>query len=92
MIHRLESFPVTEGVSVQFNLYLGYFPGKANITVVAESKQSSTCPNEATEEQTLNWKDTVVKDLLVEVCTSKTVSSSSRSRQCLKGKIQRHCS
>ncbi|XP_073932198.1 ovostatin homolog 2-like [Castor canadensis] len=40
--------------------------GKANITVVAESKQSSTCPNEATEEQTLNWKDTVVKDLLVE--------------------------
>uniref|UniRef100_A0A8C0WKS1 Ovostatin n=1 Tax=Castor canadensis TaxID=51338 RepID=A0A8C0WKS1_CASCN len=52
---------------VEFNLYLGYFPGKANITVVAESKQSSTCPNEATEEQTLNWKDTVVKDLLVEV-------------------------
>uniref|UniRef100_A0A8C0WJP0 Ovostatin n=1 Tax=Castor canadensis TaxID=51338 RepID=A0A8C0WJP0_CASCN len=46
--------------------------GKANITVVAESKQSSTCPNEATEEQTLNWKDTVVKDLLVEVCTKES--------------------
>nr|XP_002712818.1 ovostatin homolog 2 [Oryctolagus cuniculus] len=40
--------------------------GKVNITVVAESKQSSACPSEATEQQNLNWKDTVVKSLLVE--------------------------
>ncbi|KAK2498957.1 hypothetical protein MC885_001576, partial [Smutsia gigantea] len=40
--------------------------GKVNITVVAESKQSSACPGEATEKQNLNWKDTVVKSLLVE--------------------------
>lgn len=43
--------------------------GKVNITVVAESKQSSACPSEATEQQNLNWKDTVVKSLLVEVGT-----------------------
>ncbi|XP_066211880.1 ovostatin homolog 2-like [Saccopteryx leptura] len=40
--------------------------GKMNITVVAESKQSSACPNGTTEQQNLNWKDTVVKSLLVE--------------------------
>lgn len=40
--------------------------GKVNITVVAESKQSSACPNGATEQQNLNWKDTVVRSLLVE--------------------------
>ncbi|XP_064232874.1 ovostatin homolog 2-like [Aotus nancymaae] len=40
--------------------------GKVNITVVAESKQSSACPNEGTEQQKLNWKDTVVKSFLVE--------------------------
>ncbi|XP_074182145.1 ovostatin homolog 2 isoform X1 [Rhinolophus sinicus] len=40
--------------------------GKVNITVVAESKQSSACPNGTTEQQNLNWKDTVVKSLLVE--------------------------
>lgn len=40
--------------------------GKVNITVVATSKQSSACPNDAREEQDVNWKDTVVKTLLVE--------------------------
>ncbi|KAM6216263.1 ovostatin homolog 2-like [Rhynchocyon petersi] len=40
--------------------------GKVNITVVGESKQSSACPNEATEQQNPSWKDTVVKSLLVE--------------------------
>ncbi|XP_077615086.1 ovostatin homolog 2-like [Crocuta crocuta] len=40
--------------------------GKVNITVVAESRQSSTCPKGATEQRNLNWKDTVVKSLLVE--------------------------
>uniref|UniRef100_H0XV65 Ovostatin n=1 Tax=Otolemur garnettii TaxID=30611 RepID=H0XV65_OTOGA len=40
--------------------------GKMNITAVAESKQSSACPNKSTEQQNLNWKDTVVKRLLVE--------------------------
>ncbi|XP_063496869.1 ovostatin homolog 2 [Symphalangus syndactylus] len=40
--------------------------GKVNITVVAESKQSSACPNEGMEQQKLNWKDTVVKSFLVE--------------------------
>ncbi|XP_057560123.1 LOW QUALITY PROTEIN: ovostatin homolog 2-like [Hippopotamus amphibius kiboko] len=40
--------------------------GKVNITVVAESKQSSTCPSEAPEKQNLNWKDTVIRSLLVE--------------------------
>uniref|UniRef100_A0A452EFR9 Alpha-2-macroglobulin domain-containing protein n=1 Tax=Capra hircus TaxID=9925 RepID=A0A452EFR9_CAPHI len=34
-----------------------------NITVVAESKQNSACPNEAPERQNLNWKDTVIKSL-----------------------------
>uniref|UniRef100_A0A8I5URN3 CD109 n=1 Tax=Pongo abelii TaxID=9601 RepID=A0A8I5URN3_PONAB len=42
-------------------------PGKVNITVVAESKQSSACPNEGMKQQKLNWKDTVVKTFLVEV-------------------------
>lgn len=46
-----------------------YFPGKVNITVVATSKQSSACPNDASKQQDVNWKDTVVKGLLVEVCT-----------------------
>ncbi|KAM8776859.1 ovostatin homolog 2-like [Rhynchonycteris naso] len=40
--------------------------GKMNITVVVESKQSSACSNGTTEQQNLNWKDTVVKSLLVE--------------------------
>uniref|UniRef100_A0A8I5TH38 OVOS n=1 Tax=Pongo abelii TaxID=9601 RepID=A0A8I5TH38_PONAB len=40
--------------------------GKVNITVVAESKQSSACPNEGMKQQKLNWKDTVVKTFLVE--------------------------
>lgn len=48
------------------------FPGKVNITVVAESRQSSACPNED-EQQNLNWEDTVVKSLLVEVCTCKAI-------------------
>uniref|UniRef100_A0A8C9PAL4 Uncharacterized protein n=1 Tax=Spermophilus dauricus TaxID=99837 RepID=A0A8C9PAL4_SPEDA len=39
--------------------------GKVNITVIAESKPNSACP--ATEQQNLNWKDTVVRSLLVEV-------------------------
>ncbi|KAM9674113.1 LOW QUALITY PROTEIN: ovostatin homolog 2-like [Trichechus inunguis] len=39
---------------------------KVNITVVGESKQSSVCPNQATERQNLRWKDTVVRSLLVE--------------------------
>uniref|UniRef100_A0A2R9CI26 Alpha-2-macroglobulin domain-containing protein n=1 Tax=Pan paniscus TaxID=9597 RepID=A0A2R9CI26_PANPA len=40
--------------------------GKVNITVVAESKQSSAGPNEGMEQQKLNWKDTVVQSFLVE--------------------------
>ncbi|XP_006987915.1 alpha-2-macroglobulin-like protein 1 [Peromyscus maniculatus bairdii] len=40
--------------------------GKVNITVVATSKQSSGCPNDASKQQDVNWKDTVVKGLLVE--------------------------
>ncbi|XP_005365351.1 ovostatin homolog [Microtus ochrogaster] len=40
--------------------------GKVNITVVATSKQSSACPNDASKQQDVNWKDTVVKGLLVE--------------------------
>ncbi|XP_032710831.1 ovostatin homolog 2-like [Lontra canadensis] len=40
--------------------------GKVNITIVAESRQSSACPKEGPEHQNLNWKDTVVKSLLVE--------------------------
>ncbi|KAF5912438.1 hypothetical protein HPG69_004108, partial [Diceros bicornis minor] len=43
-----------------------FFPGEINITVVAESKQSSSCPSDATEQQNLHWKDTVIKSLLVE--------------------------
>uniref|UniRef100_A0A8D2GUG1 Ovostatin n=1 Tax=Urocitellus parryii TaxID=9999 RepID=A0A8D2GUG1_UROPR len=38
--------------------------GKVNITVIAESKPNSACP--ATEQQNLNWRDTVVRSLLVE--------------------------
>ncbi|XP_051011620.1 ovostatin homolog [Acomys russatus] len=41
-------------------------PGKVNFTVVATSKQSSACPNDISKEQDVNWKDTVVKSLLVE--------------------------
>ena len=52
------------------------FSGKVNITVVAESKQSSACPNEAPERQNLNWKDTVIKSLLVQVSTCKTIKLS----------------
>ncbi|XP_045410325.1 ovostatin homolog 2-like [Lemur catta] len=40
--------------------------GEVTITAVAESKQSSACPQDADEQQNLNWKDTVVKSLLVE--------------------------
>ncbi|XP_077930281.1 ovostatin homolog 2-like [Halichoerus grypus] len=40
--------------------------GKVSITAVAESRQSSACPEEGPEQQNLNWKDTVVKSLLVE--------------------------
>ncbi|KAI5934105.1 Ovostatin2 [Manis javanica] len=40
--------------------------GKVNITVVAESKQSNACPGIAAEQHNRNWKDTVVKSLLVE--------------------------
>uniref|UniRef100_F1MB90 Ovostatin 2 n=3 Tax=Bos TaxID=9903 RepID=F1MB90_BOVIN len=40
--------------------------GKVNITVVAESRQNSACPNEAPERQNMNWKDTVIKSLLVQ--------------------------
>uniref|UniRef100_A0A8C8YLM4 Ovostatin n=1 Tax=Prolemur simus TaxID=1328070 RepID=A0A8C8YLM4_PROSS len=40
--------------------------GEVTITAVAESKQSSACPQDANEQQNLNWKDTVVKSLLVE--------------------------
>lgn len=54
---------------VDLNYIWEYFPGKVNITVIAESKPNSACPGEATEQQNLNWKDTVVRSLLVEVCT-----------------------
>ncbi|XP_047405683.1 ovostatin homolog 2-like [Sciurus carolinensis] len=40
--------------------------GKVNITVIAESKPNSACPDEVTEQQNLNWKDIVVRSLLVE--------------------------
>ncbi|XP_045146460.1 ovostatin homolog 2-like [Echinops telfairi] len=40
--------------------------GKVTITAVAESKQSHACPNQATKQQNVRWKDTVVKSLLVE--------------------------
>ncbi|XP_034501813.1 ovostatin homolog 2-like isoform X2 [Ailuropoda melanoleuca] len=40
--------------------------GKVNITIVAESRPSTACPEEGAEQQNLNWKDTVVKSLLVE--------------------------
>ncbi|XP_010606095.1 ovostatin homolog [Fukomys damarensis] len=40
--------------------------GKVNITVVAESRQSSGCLNKATAQQNLNWKDVVVRSILVE--------------------------
>ncbi|XP_037023728.2 ovostatin homolog 2-like [Artibeus jamaicensis] len=40
--------------------------GKVNITVVAESKQTSACPNGAIEQQNLNWEDAVVRSFLVE--------------------------
>ncbi|XP_021047084.1 ovostatin homolog [Mus pahari] len=40
--------------------------GKVNVTVVATSKQSSACPNDASKEQDVHWKDIVVKTMLVE--------------------------
>uniref|UniRef100_H0VHV8 Ovostatin homolog 2-like n=1 Tax=Cavia porcellus TaxID=10141 RepID=H0VHV8_CAVPO len=40
--------------------------GKVNITVVAESRQNSACINKAIDQQNLNWKDVVVKSILVE--------------------------
>ncbi|XP_057159317.1 ovostatin homolog 2-like [Ursus arctos] len=40
--------------------------GKVNITIVAESRPSTACPKEGAEQRNLNWKDTVVKSLLVE--------------------------
>ncbi|XP_052028669.1 ovostatin homolog [Apodemus sylvaticus] len=40
--------------------------GKVNVTVVATSKKSSACPNDANQEQDVHWKDTVVKTLRVE--------------------------
>ncbi|NP_001001179.2 ovostatin homolog precursor [Mus musculus] len=40
--------------------------GKVNVTVVATSKQSRACPNDASKEQDVHWKDTVVKTMLVE--------------------------
>ncbi|XP_005378941.1 PREDICTED: ovostatin homolog isoform X1 [Chinchilla lanigera] len=40
--------------------------GKVDITVVAQSRQSSSCRNKATEEENVNWKDVVVKSILVE--------------------------
>ncbi|KAM6162669.1 LOW QUALITY PROTEIN: ovostatin homolog 2-like [Erethizon dorsatum] len=40
--------------------------GKVNITAVAESRQNSACLNNAMEQQNLNWKDIVVKSILVE--------------------------
>lgn len=65
-------FPFQKRPMVNLTYVWECFPGKVNITVVAESKQSSACPNGTTEQQNLNWKDTVVKSLLVEVCTRKT--------------------
>lgn len=63
----------TDGPVINLTYILECFPGKVNITVVAESRQSSACPKEATEQQNLNWKDTVVKSLLVEVCAYKSI-------------------
>ncbi|XP_075409472.1 ovostatin homolog 2-like [Tenrec ecaudatus] len=40
--------------------------GKVTITAVAESTKSHACPNQATEQQIVSWKDSVVKSLLVE--------------------------
>ncbi|XP_021518039.2 ovostatin homolog [Meriones unguiculatus] len=40
--------------------------GKVNITIVATSKSSTACPNDASEQHDGSWKDTVVKGLLVE--------------------------
>lgn len=68
-------FPLHKGPMVNLTSIWQYFSGKVNITVIAESKQSSACPNEAKEQQNLNWKDTVVKSLLVEVCMCKTIPS-----------------
>ncbi|KAM5262734.1 ovostatin homolog 2-like [Ctenodactylus gundi] len=63
-------------------------PGALNITVTAESRQNNACPSEAMEQPNLNWKDVVVKKLLVEpegiekektqsflICTDGTKSS-----------------
>lgn len=60
------------------------------ITAVAESKQSRACPQEADEQQNLNWKDTVVKSLLVEVSTCKTIKLFLiRNRQYLRGEVSK---
>ncbi|XP_037704174.1 ovostatin homolog 2-like [Choloepus didactylus] len=40
--------------------------GRVNITVVAETQQSSACPHKNNEQRNLRWRDTVVKTLLVE--------------------------
>ncbi|XP_023563184.1 ovostatin homolog [Octodon degus] len=40
--------------------------GEINVTVVAKSKGNSACLNSATEQLNLNWKDVVVKSILVE--------------------------
>uniref|UniRef100_A0A8C8YRE2 Uncharacterized protein n=1 Tax=Prolemur simus TaxID=1328070 RepID=A0A8C8YRE2_PROSS len=56
-----------EGPTINVTYIWGCIPGEVTITAVAESKQSSACPQDANEQQNLNWKDTVVKSLLVEV-------------------------
>uniref|UniRef100_G1LBI2 Uncharacterized protein n=1 Tax=Ailuropoda melanoleuca TaxID=9646 RepID=G1LBI2_AILME len=65
------------------NYHLTYirecFPGKVNITIVAESRPSTACPEEGAEQQNLNWKDTVVKSLLVEVLINAEMPTRSRS-------------
>ncbi|XP_077026097.1 ovostatin homolog 2-like isoform X2 [Tamandua tetradactyla] len=62
--------------------------GRVNITVVAESKQSSACRHKTNAQQNTRWKDTVIKTLLVEpegieteitqsflICTNGTIAS-----------------
>lgn len=82
MIARLCKF--MKGPVVNLTYIWECFPGKVNITVVAESKQSNACPGEVAEQHNLNWKDTVVKSLLVEVSTCKVIELFQvRNRQCL---------
>lgn len=66
-------FPFQKRPVVNLTYIQECFPGRVNITVVAESRQSSACPKGATDQQNLNWKDTVVKSLLVEVCACNTI-------------------